>query len=347
MHKLIGRTLLLAATILFIGGLPVLAQSDAGPLGRVDGSVLVGIQNDVALASGESADAVFVVRGSAVIEGEADAVVAIDSDVTITGTGASVDDVFTVGGTLTIESGASVEDVAYVDTVVTGGELVTGELRDAEVDWAGAAAWLGTILVVGFFVVLIGWLIAVLVSALLLVAFGTSQARRAAANIGGDTLKTIFAGLLMILLPWIVIGLLFVTVVGIPLAIGLALMWGFVAFLGWLVAALWLGQVLLRSSRTAARPYGAAFVGTLVLILISFIPFVGPIMSFLGLGAVTLAGWRVLRSGGMPPAPPGYGQWGTPYQVPPPPYAPPPYAPPPPGYWPPQQGGPPASWPQG
>jgi hypothetical protein len=345
MHKVVGRALLLAVSILLIGVLPVLAQSDLD-LDRNDGSVLVGVRNDVTLASGETADGVVVIQGAALIEGAVTAVFAVDADVTISGPGASVEDIFTVGGTLTIENGASVEDVAYVDTAVTGGELVTGQLRDAEVDFAGAAAWLGTILVVGLFVVLLGWLIATLAAALLLIAFGTSQARRAAANIGGDTLKTIFAGLLMILLPWIVIGLLFVTVVGIPLAIGLALMWGFVAFLGWLVAGLWIGQVLLKGSRTAARPYGAAFVGTLVLILISFIPFVGPLMSFLGLGAVTLAGWRVLRGGGTPPMPPGYGQWGTPYQAPPPPYAPPPYAPPP-GYWPPQQGGPPASWPQG
>lgn len=346
MHKVVGRALLLVITILLIGVLPVMAQTGLD-LDRDDGSVLVGVRNDVTLASGQSADGVFVVQGAALIEGAAKAVVAIDADVTVSGPGASVEDIFTVGGTLTIENGASVEDVAFVDTAVTGGELVTGQLRDAEVDIAGVAAWLGTILVVGFFIVLIGWLIAVLVSALLLVAFGTSQARRAAANIGGDTLKTIFAGIVMLILPAIVIGLLFVTVVGIPLAIGLALLWGVLAFLGWLVAGLWLGQVLLRGSRTAARPYGAAFVGTLVLILISFIPFVGLIMSLLGLGAVTLAGWRVLRAGGTPPMPPGYGgQWGSPYQVAPPPYAPPPYAPPP-GYWPPPQGGPPASWPQG
>lgn len=344
MHKVVGRALLLVITILLIGVLPVMAQSELG-LDRDDGSVLVGVRNDVTLASGQSADGVFVVQGAALIEGAAKAVVAIDADVTVSGPGASVEDIFTVGGTLTIENGASVEDVAFVDTAVTGSELVTGNLRDAKVDMAGVAAWLGTILVVGFFIVLIGWLIAILASALLLVAFGTSQARRAAANIGGDTLKTIFAGILMLLLPAIIIGLLFVTVVGIPLAIGLLLLWGVLAFLGWLVAGLWLGQVLMRGSRTAARPYGAAFVGTLVLILISFIPFVGPIMSLLGLGAVTLAGWRVLRGGGTPPMPPGYGQWGTPYQVPPP-YAPPPYAQPP-GYWPPQQGGPPASWPQG
>jgi len=99
----------------------------------------------------------------------------------------------------------------------------------------------------------------------------------------------------------------------------------------------------------SARPYGAAILGVIILMLIGWIPFVGLIVLWLGLGAVTLAAWRVMRAGGTPPAPVGYGApWGAPYQGPPPVYAPPPYAPPPPpGYWPPQQGGPPASWPQG
>ena len=200
-----------------------------------------------------------------------------------------------------------------------------------------------------------------LISALLLVAFGTDQARRAAANIGGDVLKTLVVGLLMLIVPWIVIGLLGITIVGIPLAIGLGLMWGFIAFLGYLVVGLWIGERVLSRSRTAARPYGAAFLGVLILMLLSWIPFVSTIALWFGLGAVTLAGWRTLRSGGTPPmmAGPG-GPYGQTWQVPPPygqpstasrptPSRPTPAALPPPqqGYWPPQQGGPPAGWPQG
>jgi len=346
MHKLVGRALLLA-TILLIAALPTLAQTDDGLLDRPEGSVLVGVQNDVALAAGETADAVFVIRGNALIEGAAKAVVAVDADVTVSGPGASVEDIFTVGGTLTVENGGSVEDGATADTVVTG--VAPGTLRDAKADFADVAAWLATVLAVILFFVFIGWLLAVLVSALLLVAFGTSQARRAAANIGGDTLKSLLVGLLMLIVPWIVIGLLFVTVVGIPLAIGLTMLWGFAAFLGYLVVGLAIGEKLLSRSRMSARPYGAAILGVIILMLIGWIPFVGLIVLWLGLGAVTLAAWRVMRAGGTPPTPVGYGApWGAPYQGPPPAYAPPPYAPPPPpGYWPPQQGGPPASWPQG
>src|SRR5262245_49372100 len=91
MHKFVARALLLAVTILLVGVVPTLAQTDDGLIDRPNGSVLVGVQNDVSLASGETADAVFVWKGDAVIGGAAKAVVAIDSDVTVSGPGASVD----------------------------------------------------------------------------------------------------------------------------------------------------------------------------------------------------------------------------------------------------------------
>ena len=107
------RALLLAVAILIIGALPALAQSGDKALPGDDGSVLVGIQNDVTLPAGSEADAVIVVGSSALIEGVAKGLVAIDSDVTITGTGAAVDSVFVVGGTLNVTNGATVTDVAY------------------------------------------------------------------------------------------------------------------------------------------------------------------------------------------------------------------------------------------
>ncbi len=372
MPRSLLRALLLACAALMLGTVTAVAQTDDEPLlGPNDGSVLVAVQNDIALAAGDEADAVVVVGGSALIEGAARGIVAIDSDVTISGPGASAEDVFAIGGTLEITNGASVADLAYAGTEVSEPTLaaVTGEVSDIETDVAQFAGWLIAALAVIAFFVFIGWLLAVLIAALLLVAFGTDQARRAAANIGGDVLKTLVVGLLMLIVPWIVITLLAVTVVGIPLAVGLGIMWAFVAFLGYLVVGLWIGERILSRSRTAARPYGAAFLGVLILMLLSFIPFVSTIAVWFGLGAVTLAGWRTLRSGGKPPlmAGPG-GPWGQPYPVPPygqpgygqpvygqppygqPPYAPPqpPYAPPPQqGYWPPEQGGPPAGWPQG
>jgi hypothetical protein len=380
MPRSLLRALLLACVALMLGTAAAVAQTDDQPsLGSTDSSVIVGIQNDVVLAAGEESDAVFVVDGTARIEGSAKAVVAIDSDVTISGAGASAESVLAIGGTLDVADGATVNDLAYIGTTPTIAPTatITGEITNIETDLAEFAGFLLAALAVIVFFIFIGWLLAVLIAALLMVAFGTDQARRAAANIGGDVLKTLVVGLLMLIVPWIVIGLLAVTIVGIPLAIGLAIMWGLVAFLGYLVVGLWIGQRILSRSRTATRPYGAAVVGVLILILLSWVPLVSPLAMWFGLGAVTLAGWRTLRSGGTPPmaagsggyygqtwqAPPPYGQpvygqppYGqAPYGQPPygqPPYAPPPpqqgYAPPPQqGYWPPEQGGPPAGWPQG
>ena len=142
-----------------------------------------------------------------------------------------------------------------------------------------------------------------------MVAFGTSQARRAAWLIGNHPLKVLVAGFLAAVLPWLLFALLSVTIIGIPLAFGLAVVWGLAVFLGYLVAGLWVGEHVLRSSRNSARPYGAVFVGVLILLLLSWFPLVTFFATWFGLGAVTMAGWRVLRGGGRAAAPPPvYGQ---------------------------------------
>jgi hypothetical protein len=284
----------------------------------------------------------------------ATALVAVDSDVILQGPGASVERMFTVSGTLTVEGGATAGEVAYIQTDISGvpDGAVTGELVNAEEELVGALAVVAAaIFIIGLFVV-IGGFIATLLATLLVIAFGTSQTRRAAATISNDVLKTIVVGLLMLIVPSILITVLFVTILGIPLAIGLMVLWALVAFLGYVVVGLWIGERILTRARMASRPYGAAFLGVLILMLLSWTWIVPMLTLIFGMGAVTLAGWRVLRGGGMPPAMPGYGQpygqwgqpWGQPTQVPPP-YAAPPYAPPP-GQWPPQ-GGPPSAWPQG
>ena len=67
MHKVVWRALLLAISILLVGVLPAMAQSGLD-LDRDDGSVLVGVRNDVTLASGQTADGVVVIQGAALID---------------------------------------------------------------------------------------------------------------------------------------------------------------------------------------------------------------------------------------------------------------------------------------
>ncbi|CAN5731933.1 hypothetical protein BH23CHL8_BH23CHL8_04680 [soil metagenome] len=363
------RVFLLACAALIAGTLAVAAQDPVDRAeelleGRIDG-VLVGVRNDVVVASGESTDAVVVVQGRAVIEGVAQNVFAVDADVTITGTSARVDGIFTVGGTLTVGPGATVHNLGHADTVldISPGASITGQTRDVRDDVTGAVGWIVAGLAIFVLIVWVGLAISTLVASLLMVAFGTSQARRSAWLIGNHPFKVLAAGFLMLILPWIVFTLLAVTVVGLPLAFGLMFVWALVVFLGYLVAGLWIGERVVRSGRTASRPYAAVFVGVLILLLLSWVPFVTAIATWFGLGAVTMAGWRVLRGGAQRPyqAPP---TWGAPYaqgyppypsaQYPAPGYAPVPQAPdqwqwPQQEQWPGQDRyppqGPPASWP--
>jgi MFS family permease len=358
MQRNLVRALLLAMAVLLIGALPAAAQTqDEGwLLANEDDSVVIAIQRDVAVGALDTTDGIVVVEGQAVIEGTVETIFAVDADVTVTGSSANVDQIFTIGGTLAIDNGATINDAYYTGTEVSVDETtvtVTGEVVDARDELVGALGAFALLMMVVLLFVAIGGVIAMLAGTLLVIAFGTAQTRRAGATISNDVLKTIVVGLLMMVVPAIVIGLLFATIVGIPLALGLAVVWGMVIFLGQVVVGTWIGERILPRGRTARRPYGAAFLGMLILILLSWTGIVPLLAGIFGTGAVTLAGWRMLRGGGVPPVPPGYGDpYGQPMPVAPPAYAPPPYAPPPPpqqqqGQWPPQGGQPPGSWPQG
>ena len=364
MQRNVWRALLFAMTLIIVGALPAMAQSEesAAPaeepgwlLSANDDNVLIGAGRDIAVGPADTAAGVVVIGGAALIEGAVDGVFAVDSDVVLSGSSASVADLFIVGGTLEVGAGATIDTLTYTGTEPTIDATASiGKQVDAQQELAPALGALVAVLIIGIIFLIIGGFIAWLAVTLLVIAFGTLQVRRAAATISNDVLKTIVVGILMLVVPSIVFGLLLVTIVGIPLAFGLMLLWGLVVFLGQIVVGVWIGERLLPRARMAARPYGAAFLGMLILLLLSWTAVVPLLAGIFGTGAVTLAGWRVLRGGGSPPVPPGY--YGTPYgqpmQVPPPAYAPPPYAPPPAysppqGQWPPQGGQPPSAWPQG
>ena len=385
MQRTLMRAVRLAMSLLLLAAFPVAAQSDGWRFTSEDESVLIAAQQDVIVAATDTTDNLIVLDGTALVEGQVEDIYAVDADITLSGDTASVERIFTLAGSLTVDEGATIGDLYYSGTELDETAIrasVTGELVNAQEELVGYVAAIAAVIIVLLIFIVIGAFIASLALTLLVIAFGTNQTRRAAATITNDVLKTIVVGLLMLVIPTIVISILFATIVGIPLAIALVLLWGVVLFLGQVVVATWIGERILPRARTAARPYGAAFLGMIILTLLWWTGVVPLLAGIFGTGAVTLAGWRVLRTGGIPPVPPGYGQaYGQPMQVVPPPYAPPPYAPPPVApppapqeqyppqapqdqyppqapqdqyppqsgqdQWPPQGGQPPASWPQG
>lgn len=96
-----------------------------------------------------------------------------------------------------------------------------------------------------------------------------------------------------------------ITIVGIPIGFSLLVcVWPTLAFIGYLVAAIWLGEWALGRMRGTAieteRPYFAAVIGLLITFVLGFVPLFTAVISFFGLGAVVLAAWRTLRGGGAP-----------------------------------------------
>ena len=145
---------------------------------------------------------------------------------------------------------------------------------------------------------LVGFGVAALAVALLVAAFGARQVRRAESLISDEPGTVLVAGIVgSVVLPILAL-LATVTIVGAPLGLGaLFLVLPALAFIGWIVAAIWIGDWILGRSGgpRAERPYAAAVVGVLVLALAGILPFVSAIATLFGFGALLVIAWRILR----------------------------------------------------
>jgi len=224
-------------------------------------------------------------------------------DGTATVTGATLEAIAVVQGRAVLTGDTTIlGDVMQVGSTVTRGDGV--EIDGAIKDMAGDVAAFGVFIGAAMLVLWIGVGVATLLVGLLIAGLAAKQVRAATTLISREPGKTALVGLLSIILPPILAVLAMATLVGIPAGIGLfVVIWPTVAFIGYVVAATWLGEWLLnrRAGGTAPdRPYGAAVIGLLVAFVIGFVPLATAILSIFGLGAVVLAAWRTLRRGGSP-----------------------------------------------
>jgi len=304
MTRLLG---LLTAAFLLLGlAAPVALAADPG---ADHGSLLLAVGRDVDLASGEQTDAVVVVDGDAHVSGTARTVVVIRGDAVLTG--ASVEAVVVVSGDATIGAGSRVSgDVRTLDgsATVDPSATVGGTVADLGSD-VQTFAW---VLVPFLFLFVLGIGLVTIVGALAVAALGARQVRSAERLISGQPVATIGFGLLgLIVLPVVAIALM-LTIVGAPLGLLLLIVvLPAVAWFGWVVAAIWIGDWLLNRGRALdpeSRPYAAAVVGVVVLWILGIVPVVGaiatPIASLFGVGAALLLAWRTLRREPVPAAAP-------------------------------------------
>jgi hypothetical protein len=295
MKRLFGVATAMVVALLLLA--PAVLAAD--PLTH-NGRVLLSAGGDVTLPAGEHADAVIVINGTATIRGEVNTVVAIDGVANLLG--ARTESIIAVRSPIELGADTVVQgDVMTFDSPVhrTGNADVTGDVKDL----AGYLFGIGIVLAPALLLLWIGFGLAAIVAAMLLVGLFSRQVRDAETLITREPLPTVVTGIVGLFAFPIVSVMLMVTVVGAPLGIGILLMvWPLAAFAGYLVAGVWIGHWVLRQTareRTGDRPYLAAAVGVLALEALSIVPvlgFVVAIASLFGFGSVVLLSVRTLRA---------------------------------------------------
>jgi len=291
----VKRLFLLAATLAFLLGVGAPAALAAEPVSDT-GSVLVSIDRAVDIPAGEHLDTLVVVGGDARIAGDVTTIVVARGTATLTG--ATARTLVVVNGSADLQAGTTVSgDVRTLNGTVTQapGSTVAGSVRTLDADLAA----IGLFLIPAFFLLFLGMGLAVVAVALLVAAFAARQVRSVESLIARQPGHVLVAGIAgTIVLPLVAV-LLIVSVLGAPIGFGmLFILLPAIAFLAWIVAAIWVGDWIVARTRGHVepdRPYLAAVVGVIVLAVAGVLPFVTVIATLFGFGALLLAAWRMLR----------------------------------------------------
>jgi hypothetical protein len=290
------RSMMLALFLVVMLGLAAPAWGQ----GRTATEAFVVLSGRADVPQGQQVGDLVVFHGSANVAGTVDgSVTAFDAPVTISG---RVDgDVVVFNGRVELRSGANVtgDVVSQSAPVVASGATIGGTARRLQTNrnWYGFG-WASRI----------GWWLAVSVSTLVVGLVLLWLVGRGAARIleAGRTRigPSIGLGLLLFFGLPILAVLALVTVIGIPLGVGLLAALLLIYALGYSAAAWILGRSVLRGPTS----WVAAFlVGWAILRVLALVPILGGLVWFVavvvGLGALAVAIWRARSATRAAPAP--------------------------------------------
>ncbi len=286
---MLGAILVIALGALLVA--PIVAAADET---EHDGRVLIATGGDLTVPAGEQADAVMVIGGEARIAGAVETLIVIDGRAILDG--AQAETIIAVRSPVDLAGATTIGgDVMTFDSVVTQAATVQlgGTVRDLAPEIAGA----GFVFASAMLLLYIGFGVATIAAGLLMAALAARQVREAETLIRREPVMVMAVAIVGLVVPIVVSIALMVTVVGAPLGLGILFgLWPLVAFLGYLVAGIAIGDWILgRISPHVVRerPYLAAVIGLIVLHIVGIVPLVSAIASLFGFGAVVLLAWRI------------------------------------------------------
>ena len=298
------RLLAASAAVILSLGLTGTALA-AAPLGH-SGRVVISTEGDVTIPAGEHADVVVVIKGTANVQGEVNTLVVVEGTASLAG--ARLETVVAVTSSIEVGDGTVIYgELQRLDSTVhqTGNVEIQGGITDLSGWFLESAAVLAPALILLW----LGFGLSTIVAALLLAALAARQVREAGRLISSDPLGTGLIGFLSVIAIPIGAILLMVTVIGAPLGLGVLLAaMPMLAYAGYLTAAIWTGEWILRRTgpeRERERPFLAAILGVVVFGALGLVPVLGLVVtvaSLLGFGALVRVAFRTFRGTPRPTA---------------------------------------------
>jgi len=239
------------------------------------------------LIEGKVRNDVVVIGGSITISGQVgQSVVGIGSRILVKSTASVAKDLAALGGTLEKEPGCAIGgDTIYFQTRELGDRL----FKDGHVFDGLFSLSIIPIIVVAKLVMIVLWLIVALMGAALLpkpIAYAAGQIRK---RFWGDLGIGVLAIIVFTMLMFFAALLCFI-LVGIPIAMALAVAGFIIKVFGRLAVFYVLGESALRAFRSAnITPMSAILMGLLVFSLAGFVPVLGFLFTF----AMNAVGWGV------------------------------------------------------
>jgi hypothetical protein len=291
MTRLVGFLSALLISLLLV--VPIAAAAD--PWDQDEQYVLT-TGADLTLSADQHVDVFVVFNSHARIEGDARTIFVVNGTADLVG--AHAGGIVAIQSHVTIDSGSLVSgDIRTNGTTVEGATAatLTGRIRDLGPDMAVGWLAIGSVL----FFIYLALAISAMAAGLVAAGVAARQVREAAALITTEPVQVVgaaFVGLIAL----ITVGVLaVVTIVGIPFGLGvLGLVMPALFVAGYIVAGIGIGDAIvgrMTPGVTRERPYLAAFIGLAVVGIVSILPPIGGLVSFVGFGAVVLLLWRVTR----------------------------------------------------